>query len=289
MLVAPSRVSKPSVMLEFDTLNRINGVGVAPRELADWLIGRGLHFVSTVEAAEILGVPAASVPASLERSRQAGKLVSVTKGGWVPVPAEYRPVGAPPASHFIDPMMEHLGHSYYVGFLSAAAAHGAAHQSPMVFQVVTPARLRDRRIGRSRIEFIQRAAAAQRPRARRDVPTGRIWVSTPEVTALDLVEAPGEGAGLSNVATIIGEFLLDEVLDADELASVAGAYPTAVAQRAGYLIDRMAAEVGASFDTSPLHGRIGEARQLPLTSGEGASNADPRWRVVAPVPLEHDL
>ena len=215
--------------------------------------------------------------------------MSVTKGGWVPVPAEYRPVGAPPASHFIDPMMEHLGHSYYVGFLSAAAAHGAAHQSPMVFQVVTPARLRDRRIGRSRIEFIQRAAAAQRPRARRDVPTGRIWVSTPEVTALDLVEAPGEGAGLSNVATIIGEFLLDEVLDADELASVAGAYPTAVAQRAGYLIDRMAAEVGASFDTSPLHGRIGEARQLPLTSGEGASNADPRWRVVAPVPLEHDL
>lgn len=276
-------------MPAFDTLVGMNGVRVAPRELADWLIGRGRHFVSSAEAAEILGVEASAVSASLERARQAGKLVSVTKGGWVPVPAEYRPAGAPPASHFIDQMMEHLGHQYYVGFLSAAAAHGAAHQSPMVFQVVTPARLRPRRIGRSRIEFIQRAAAGQRPRVQRNVPTGRIWVSTPEVTVLDLVEAPEGGAGLSNVATIIGEFLIGDVLDSGDLAAAATAYPTAVTQRTGYLIDRLVAEIGASFDTSPLHEHIAGARWLPLTSNEARDVADPRWRVMAGPALDHDL
>ena len=158
---------------------------VAPRELADWLIGRGRHFVSTTEVAGIVGVPVASVPASLERARAAGKLIRVTKGGWAPVPAEYRIAGAPPPSHFAHQMMEHLGHPYYVGFLSAAAIHGASHQAPMVFQVVTPARLRDRRIGRGRLQFIHRTAAAQRPRVPHNVPTGRIWVSTPEVTVFD--------------------------------------------------------------------------------------------------------
>ena len=263
--------------------------GVAPRELADWLIGRGRHFVSTGEAAEILGVAAEAVPASLERAREAGKLVSVTKGGWVPVSPEYRLAGAPPPSHFIDQLMGHLGHPYYVGFLSAAAVHGASHQSPMVFQVVTPARLRDRRIGRGRIRFIQRAATEQRPRTRRNVPTGRIWVATPEVTVLDLVESPEEGAGLSNVATIIGEFLLDGTLDADELASAAAGYPAAVAQRAGYVIDFMAAEVGAAFDTAPLHEQVAGGRRRALSPSGGAGGLDPRWRVEANTTLDHDL
>ncbi len=143
---------------------------VPPRELADWLIGRGRHFVSTTEIAGILGVPAASVPASLERARAAGKLIRVTKGGWVPVPAEYRIAGAPPPSHFVHQLMEHLGHPHYVGFLSAAAVHGASHQVPMVFQVVTPARLRERRIGRGRLQFIHRTATPQRPRIQHSVP-----------------------------------------------------------------------------------------------------------------------
>ena len=262
---------------------------VPPRDLADWLIGRGRHFVSTAEIAEILGVDVASVPASLERAREAGKLISVTKGGWVPVPAEYRVAAAPPPSHFVHQLMEHLGHPYYVGFLSAAALHGASHQSPMVFQVVTPARLRDRRIGRGRLQFIQRAAAAERPRVQHNVPTGRIWVSTPEVTVFDLVEAPQEGAGLSNVATIIGDLLLDDSLDADKLASVAAAYPAAIAQRAGYIIDFMAAEVGVTFDTAPLRALVADSRYRPLSPAGDAGHHDSRWHVVANTRIEHDL
>ena len=265
------------------------GEKVPPRELADWLTSRGRHFVTTAEVAEVLGVDAASVPASLERAREAGKVVSVTKGGWVPVPAEYRVAGAPPPSHFVHQLMEHLGHPYYVGFLSAAAVHGASHQAPMVFQVVTPARLRQRRIGRGRFQFIQRAAAAERPRLQHSVPTGRIWVSTPEVTVFDLVESPHEGAGLSNVATIIGEFLIDDILDPHKLASVGAAYPAAVTQRAGYIIDSMAAEAGAELDTAPLRELVARSRYRPLSPAGGGGHHDPRWHVVANTRIEHDL
>ena len=263
--------------------------GTSPSELADWLIGQGRHFISTTELAEILGVADTSVPASLERAREAGKLISITKGGWVPVPAEYRSAGAPPPSHFVHQLMEHLGHSYYVGFLSAAAIHGASHQAPMVFQVVTPARLRERRIGRGRLQFIQRAAARERTRCQHNVPTGRIWVSTPEVTVFDLVEAPHDGAGLSNVATIIGDFLIDRSLDSAELASAGAGYPAAVAQRTGYLIDFMAGEVGAELATAPLRELVAGSRYRLLSPGGGGGHHDPRWHVVVNTRIEHDL
>ena len=265
------------------------GSGVSPSGLADWLIGQGRHFITTVDAAGVLGVSAASVPASLERPRKAGKLISVTKRGWVPVPPEFRSAGAPPPSHFIHPLMEHLGHPYYVGFLSAAAILGASHQAPMVFQVVTPARLRRRRIGRGRIQFIQRAAAVERPHWQHSVPTGRIWVSTPEVTVFDLVESPKDGAGLSNVATVVGGLLMDGSLDPAALTSVGARYPVAVAQRSGYLIDFMAAEAGVQFDTASLHALVVGSRYRLLSSGGRDGHCDPRWHVVVNAEIEHDL
>ena len=264
-------------------------VGIAPSELSDWLIGQGRHFISTVEAARVLHVEPASVSASLERPRQAGKLVSVTKGGWIPVPAEYRSAGSPPPAHFVHQLMEHLGHPYYIGFLSAAAMYGASHQAPMVLQVATPAKLRERRVGRGRIRFIERSTAADRPRRQHNVPTGRIWVSTPEVTVLDLVEAPQQGAGLSNVATVIGGLLTETQLDPQALASVGALYPTAVVQRAGHLIDFMARETDTGFDTGSLHQLVDGARYRTLSPGSSPGRQDPRWRVTSGVEPEHDL
>ena len=264
-------------------------VGISPGELSDWLIGQGRHFIASADAADVLGVSPASVPASLERPRQAGKLISVTKRGWVPVPPEYRRAGAPPPSHFINQMMEHLGHPYYVGLLSAAAILGASHQAPMVFQVVTPARLRRRRIGRGRIQFIQRAAAAERPRWQHGVPTGRIWVSTAEVTVLDLVESPQDGAGLSNVATVVGDLLTDGHLDPAALASVAATYSAAVVQRTGHLVDFMASEAAVEFDTEPLHALVADCRYRHLSPSGGDGRPDPRWHVIVNTEIEHDL
>src|SRR5690606_31080603 len=134
---------------------------------------------------------------------------SPTKGLYVVVPAEYRSWGAVPAAHFIDALMGHLGHEYYVALLSAAEVHGFAHQRPQVFQVMTPARLRDRSFGRVRIQFISETSMAGRRVDVVNTPTGTMRVSSVETTVLDLVAHPRKSGGLSNVATIVGE-LLDE-------------------------------------------------------------------------------
>ena len=107
-----------------------------PSSLTDWLLEHGRHFVTTPEIAELLGVSATSVPVTLHRARTANKIVSVTKGAWVPVPPAHRSAGAPPPVQFIDELMNHLGHPYYIGFLSAARIHGASHQVPMSLPLV---------------------------------------------------------------------------------------------------------------------------------------------------------
>jgi predicted transcriptional regulator of viral defense system len=265
---------------------------IAPSNVADELIANGTHFINAPDLAARLGVNPDQLWGSLQRSIEAHRMVSVTKGGWVPVPPEYRKSGAPPPLHFIDPMMKCMGHEYYIGFLSAAEIHGASHQAPMVFQVATPALLRDRRIGQSRLQFVRRSETASRSTERRIVPTGRVTVSTPEVTVLDLVEAPRLGAGLSNVATVIGDLISDDLLDVDKLVSEARGYPMSVVQRAGYLIDFMASELELTTDTKALHDHVAGSRPtaVPLRPGQPASGLrDDRWRVDVNTDVDHDL
>lgn len=105
----------------------------------------------------------------------------------------------------------------------------------------------------------------------------------------DLVESPEEGGGLSNGATIMGELLGEQRLDAAELASVAALYPGVVAQRVGYLIDLMASEVGTEFDTDPLHNSLKGVRYLVLSPNDGDGVQDEHWHVIVNADIEHDL
>src|SRR5690606_23082868 len=124
------------------------------------------------------------------QQRRRSHIFSPTKGLYVAIPPSFRSWGTVPASHFVDAMMKHLGHSYYVCLLSAAEHHGFAHQRPQRFQVMTPARLRDRSFGRVSIDFIHSAQTDARPTEIANTPTGTMRVSTLTTTMLDLVAYP---------------------------------------------------------------------------------------------------
>ncbi|MGA9596365.1 MAG: type IV toxin-antitoxin system AbiEi family antitoxin [Acidimicrobiia bacterium] len=255
---------------------------VEPRDLADWLLARGRHWVTTSQAAELLGIPEHHVAPSLAQWRRRGLLFSPTKGLYVAIPPEFRSWDAVPAAHFVDPMMQHLGHDYYVCLLSAAEIHGSAHQRPQVFQVMTSARLRDRTLGRVRIDFITSVHTSDRPTESVNTPTGTMRVSTPEATVLDLVAFPDESGALFNVATVIGEMLTEGAVDVGRLAEAAAGYPASIVQRTGWLLDYMAGQVEVEVDTEPLL-PVASSRTTPtpLDPGYGRSGTiDHRWNVI---------
>ncbi len=150
-----------------------------------------------------------------------------------------------PANQFVPALMEHLEEPYYAALLTAAEHHGAAHHRPQVFHVVT-LRTRPRiTCGSVQIDFIARKNVALMPTRNFKTPRGYLKVSTPEVTAFDIVGYPHYAGGLDNIATVLTE--LAESLDAGVLASIAKLSPVAWCSQAK--------TVGGSSNTD-LAGRI---------------------------------
>lgn len=226
-----------------------------------------------------------ALAASLRRLRTTGRIASPRRGFHVVVPLEYRSAGAPPADWFIDDLMRHLRRPYYVGLLSAAALHGAAHHAPQVFQVVTDVPTRPLTVGRVRVVFVQ-GRAGLAPTRTMNTATGTMVVSTPEATALDLVRHAAVCGGLRHVSTVVRE--LAECIDGARLVEASHRVERTVAQRLGWLLDRLGAgEVAAPLARSLASGPLFPAALRPDLPA-GGERPDPRWGVVANTEIEHD-
>ena len=83
------------------------------------------------------GLSAEAVKKALQRLARRGRVLKVKDYFYVIVPLEYQSAGGPPAAWFIHDLMAAMRLPYYVGLLTAAAQHGASHQQPQEFQVIT--------------------------------------------------------------------------------------------------------------------------------------------------------
>lgn len=231
-----------------------------------------------------------------ERQQRKMNLISPRRGFYVIVPPQYRRLGAPPPSWYIDSLMRHEERPYYVGLLKAAELHGAAHQAVMEFQVVTDKRLPKVRAGRSSIVFYYRndMSAIGDGIEERKTDTGQMRVSTPALTALDLLRYVHASGGLDNVLTVLLE--LGGQIDAGKLAKLSFSFERSIVQRLGYLLVRAgwadAAELLRSallqrgnlpwVELEPLLTKISEFEDEPI-------ERDDRWRVVIRRELEPDV
>jgi predicted transcriptional regulator of viral defense system len=232
------------------------------------------------QALATLGISCEALKKAVRRLVLKRRLAVPRRGFFVIVPAEYRVAGAPPPSWFIDDLMKHEEQPYYVGILSAAALHGAAHQQPQEFQVVTKVQLRSVVAGRSRIRFFKDCGIEQTPTTFVKTETGAMRVSTPEATAIDLLRYVQAAGHLGNVATVLAE--LAERLDARRLADVARAGgDLSNAQRLGYLLEH----VGAAKAAAALGEWVAVKRPrfVALRADRPSQGAtrDDRWRIMA--------
>lgn len=239
----------------------------------------GRYTFEAEEARAVLDVSDVALRQAARRLILKGRLVAPRRGFLVIVPVEYRSAGAPPPAWFVDDLMRFHGRPYYVGLLSAAALHGAAHQQPQEFQVVTEVALRPAVAGRVRFRFLVKRRIADVAVVSAKTETGTLLLSSPEATALDLVRYVEASGHLGNVATVISE--LADLLDPDRLVSVAMAEnEMACAQRLGYLIEKAGSGEKAArlavfvADRHPRYVRLRPDRP------RGHATEDKRWRVL---------
>lgn len=261
-----------------------------PQRLADRihaLPAEGRYTISLEEIERTLPGTRVAHQSALRRLKERGRVVSPRRGFYVLVPPEYVANGSPPASWFVDDLMAYLQQPYYVGLLSAAAIHGAAHQHPQVFQVVTTKPVAAMTAGRVRIEFYRKRNFEHTATTRVNTETGTLSVSTPEATVFDLVRHFRSCGYLDNVATVIAE-LADAITPSALVRAAAAAHVTEV-QRAGYLAELVGREdLARSLEEALATRKVATAPLRPGTPTAGGV-ASERWKLVINERVEPDL
>lgn len=252
----------------------------------DSMQASGRYTFTHRDLQQLPGRSVVAIDAALRRLKQKGRIQTPRRGFFVIVPVEYRTAGSPPASWFVADLMRFLGQPYYVGILSAAALHGAAHQQPMAFQVVTDRPTRPANAGRVRIEFHMSRVLKRTPIVEMPTDTGSIRVASAEATAFDLVRYPAAAGYWSNVATVLGE--LAEVMQPEALLRCAAHQAIPDVQRLGYLLERIERQSLAERLATGLAGQRVRPVLLAAKHKPGRTKPHPLWRVMPNMKVDVD-
>ena len=257
------------------------------REYVTSLAARGRYHFSSRDVQSKLGVSAHAAKLALNRLAKQKLVASPARGFYVIVPPEYSALGCLPADQFIPALMKRVDLPYYVGLLSAAQYHGAAHHRPQEFQVFVEKSRRPIKCGAVRVVFIVRKNLKQVAVESFNTPRGTISASTPEATAVDLVGYHHHAGGLDQVATVLSE--LAERIDPEKLAAAASFAPAPWAQRLGYLLEL----VGEGNKAASLKEYVREHahQSVPLlpSAAHDQSRRDKNWKLYVNADVEAEL
>ena len=247
------------------------------RDIIAGLAARGRYHFTSSELRSALGVSEVAARQAVSRVAAKGEIASPARGFYVIVPPEYRRLGCLPADQFLPALMEHRSARYYVGLLSAAQYHGAAHHRPQEFQVMLMRNRPAILCGSVRVAFVARRGLVAVPVERFNNPRGTVLVSTVEATAVDLVGYMHRAGGVDRVAGVLSE--LAECMDPERLVDASASASILWAQRLGYLLERVGAGDRAVLLKAHVRRRARNyTRLLPGARAEGAPRSKD-WRL----------
>lgn len=258
-------------------------------EFVDETHASGRYTFVKAEAAEGTGCGPEALRMALLRLSRKGRIARVASGFYLIVPNEYRAMGVLPPQLFVDDLMAHLGTDYYVGLLSAAAMHGAGHQQPQEFQVVTPTPRRAITVRGLRLSFFGKKSIESGQKVRVKTDTGYVTVSSVGLTAVDLVAYHKRVGGLNRVAAVLDE--LCEGVEAAELAREGREYPArAPAQRLGYLLREVLGRTDLTTELAAWLAELPGLPPVPLDPARPVRGAvrDRNWQVLVNTEIESE-
>jgi len=230
-----------------------------------------------------------AIKKALQRLKAKGEIALVRNEFYVIVTPEYRSKGILPPSLFISDLMKFLNREYYVALLNAAAYHGAAHQHPHSFSVITvKPSLRDIAKDNLRINFLVKKDWSENDTIKMKIDTGHINISSPELTALDLVYYYDQSGGMNRVASVLEE--LSKSITSVKLLETASRYsPVTAVQRLGFLFEEI---LGLSDFSEPLKGYLSTVKHFPVLLRPQKDRVDMitgnEWKVVQNIEIEVD-
>lgn len=266
-----------------------------PQRAEDWVnhqLAKGRFAFSLKQfRTEYTGQSDTAIKSTLKRLVDKGQIISIHKGYYLILPPQYRSKGVLPPTLFLDAFMKELGRPYYLALLSAAAYHGASHQQPQEFFVVTgfPV-LRPMRKKGLKLNYISRKDIPASLIEIRKTEAGYLKISNPVLTATDLIQYAKRVGGINRVAAVLAEFA--ERIQADAFdETLLQHVPVTALQRLGYLLEQV---VGNQLLADALYSALQKINtplfRIPLKASATVKGfiADERWKVIVNTDIEID-
>ena len=241
---------------------------------------------------QLSGFSAIAIKSSLGRLSKKGLVISIHKGYYLIIPPQYKSKGILPPSLYLDAFMKELNRPYYLALLNAAAYHGASHQQPQEFFVITtfPV-LRPTYKKGLKVNYISKKELPVNLLETKKTEAGYLKISNPILTATDLIQYEKRIGGINRVATVLNE--LAEAIKPD----VFNRYllqntPVTALQRLGYLLEyEFKNHILADALFHSL--KINEAKlfRIPLkaSAGKKGFSSENRWKVIVNTEIETDF
>jgi predicted transcriptional regulator of viral defense system len=253
------------------------------------LQAEGQHWFIFHELEQHVSLKQASLRVALSRLAQSGQIKMIRRGFGI---IQAIPGQEPHPTYYIDAMMNHLGSPYYVGLLSAAAYWGASHQANMNYQVITDRVISPVRLSANHIEFVTKKSPLPSQWIRKEAGVGGYFsISSPELTAIDIVKFQKRCGHLNNVATVLSS--LAHKWDGRTMFSIChDPYTsTTTLQRLGYILDEvLELKKEATIVERALKRRAPTAQILSVTkkANRKINPLNKRWSLYINTILEPD-
>lgn len=205
--------------------------------LLESLLATATYCFSINDVQKKMGLASNNIVKILTRLEKKNKIIKLSRGLYAYFPPEEKKFGFNTIK-ILDPMMAHLGISYYVALLSAANHYGAAHYKPQILQVMIPKKITFRNAKKLGISFHVKKKFLKEAREKTKTPFGYIFYSKPEQLVLDLIEYEKASGGIENVALVIHDIL--PLIKNKNLEKTALACATmSIVQRLGFILEKL--------------------------------------------------
>lgn len=235
-------------------------------------------------------VPEPTLRKELIRLIERKEIVNLRNGFYLIIPPRYQNIGKIPLPLYVDKLFSFLERDYYVGLFSAAAVYGASHQRIQQDYLITvPPTLRDVEKGKNKLRFLTTENLPEKNIIKKKSDAGLYKISSPALTAIDLVHYHLKIGGLNRILANLEELLQE--IDTDDLDQLLSWYShKSTLQRFGYLIEQLEApefitnEVYKSLKKKPFYTVL-----LTPKKGIKAGRTGNRWKVDVNIKLESDI
>lgn len=234
------------------------------------------------EIVRVLGGSSKAADHVIESLRRKGWLERATWGKYLLIPADQGPDAIGDSN--LLALASRITERYYIGFGTAAAHYGLTTQHRNTIFLVTPARLRGRTLGGSRIRMITQAASKFFGFEPVDVLGYKVMMSDREKTAIDCVDHPDLAGGVGEVAAIVAT--ASRRFDWNKAVGyLERIHSGALVRRFGWLLDHVKADLPPEMRTRALQ-LAGRSRKTWFGSDPARARAvkdaigfDETWRV----------